>query len=157
MKIRKGFVSNSSSSSFVCDVCNTVEAGYDGQYDFDTSYCNSGHNFCSDHLGYLNKLTLDDKVKVALKDERFAKTLREEELALLKKKNAFAMEDVFKRFMESWDEVPDCICPLCSLVKIPDWAVIKYLLNKCGMTTKEVEDDLKSKYDSLEELKKGLV
>ena len=30
MKIRSGFVSNSSSSSFVCEVCGTSESGYNG-------------------------------------------------------------------------------------------------------------------------------
>lgn len=29
MKIRNGFVSNSSSSSFVCNLCSNVESGYD--------------------------------------------------------------------------------------------------------------------------------
>ena len=66
MKIRSGFVSNSSSSSFVCSVCNTVETGYDGEYDFPTTYCRRGHHFCSKHLDYLDKLSIEEKKDLVL-------------------------------------------------------------------------------------------
>jgi len=40
MKIRTGFVSNSSSSSFVCDVCGRQESGWDASLsDFDMHEC----------------------------------------------------------------------------------------------------------------------
>lgn len=39
MKIRRGFVSNSSSSSFICDVCGRDKTGYE---------CENGHYFCQD-------------------------------------------------------------------------------------------------------------
>ena len=47
MKLRSGFVSNSSSSSFVCDFCGRTEGGYDvGLADFEMSECKAGHTFC---------------------------------------------------------------------------------------------------------------
>jgi hypothetical protein len=51
MKIRKGFVSNSSSSSFICDVCGNIEAGWD--MSLDEAYmveCTKGHTFCESHV-----------------------------------------------------------------------------------------------------------
>jgi len=49
MKIRKGFVSNSSSSSFVCDISGEVFGGYDcGLGDFDMCECVKGHTFVYD-------------------------------------------------------------------------------------------------------------
>ena len=49
MKIRNGFVSNSSSSSFTCAVCNRSEGGYDASLrDFDMSECTAGHTFCDE-------------------------------------------------------------------------------------------------------------
>jgi len=51
MKIRKGFVSNSSSSSFICDVCGEKFTGYDASpSEFGCSVCPNEHIICSDHL-----------------------------------------------------------------------------------------------------------
>lgn len=46
MKIRKGFVSNSSSSSFVCCITGATEGGYDvSLYDCGMVECEKGHTF----------------------------------------------------------------------------------------------------------------
>lgn len=52
MKIRNGFVSNSSSSSFICEICNRTEIGWDGNSvtDFDMVRCVNDHTFCMSHL-----------------------------------------------------------------------------------------------------------
>ena len=50
MKIRNGFVSNSSSSSFVCNVCGNVESGMDASAsDLGMPECVNGHIFCDGH------------------------------------------------------------------------------------------------------------
>lgn len=47
MKIRNGFVSNSSSSSFVCDVCGRDASGWDlGLEEAYMCQCVNGHTFC---------------------------------------------------------------------------------------------------------------
>jgi hypothetical protein len=51
MKIRKGFVSNSSSSSFVCDITGGIEAGYDMSFDeAGMVECEKEHTFYTDYL-----------------------------------------------------------------------------------------------------------
>jgi len=51
MKSRHGFVSNSSSSSFICDVCGTEICGMDiCLEDWDFCECIEGHVMCQDHL-----------------------------------------------------------------------------------------------------------
>lgn len=51
MKIRYGFVSNSSSSSFTCDVCGRTETSYDTVLeDMDFYQCENEHIFCMDEV-----------------------------------------------------------------------------------------------------------
>jgi hypothetical protein len=56
MKIRKGFVSNSSTTSFVCDICGASEAGMDASpQDFGFIQCQNEHIICEDEAleGYI--------------------------------------------------------------------------------------------------------
>lgn len=49
-KIRSGFVSNSSSSSFICGICNRVSEGWDwNNSSGGIVQCEHGHFFCYDH------------------------------------------------------------------------------------------------------------
>lgn len=51
MKIRSGFVSNSSSSSFICDVTGRMESGYDATADDCGMYqCENDHTFSKRYL-----------------------------------------------------------------------------------------------------------
>jgi hypothetical protein len=46
MKIRTGFVSNSSSSSFICSICGETESGYDASpEDLGMKKCENGHEW----------------------------------------------------------------------------------------------------------------
>lgn len=60
MKIRHGFVSNSSSSSFVCDVCGAECSGMDMSLsDAEMYRCENDHTFCQEHI-VKEKKTTDD-------------------------------------------------------------------------------------------------
>lgn len=51
MKVRFGFVSNSSSSSFVCEICGHTETGYDASLeDVGFVQCEHAHIFCDEHV-----------------------------------------------------------------------------------------------------------
>lgn len=51
MKVRKFFVSNSSSSSWVCDVCGREEIGMDLSLgDIGMVDCVNGHTFCEEEM-----------------------------------------------------------------------------------------------------------
>ena len=51
MKHRKGFVSNSSSSSFICDHCGQEYSGWDACLDeAEMIKCENGHTICQGHI-----------------------------------------------------------------------------------------------------------
>jgi hypothetical protein len=50
MKTRQGFVSNSSASSFTCDVCGDTMTGFDGEYEEQTYTCINNHTLCEEDL-----------------------------------------------------------------------------------------------------------
>jgi len=53
MKTRNGFVSNSSTTSFICDICGETYTGWDAcpQDDtYDCSLCENEHIICNSHL-----------------------------------------------------------------------------------------------------------
>ena len=51
MKIRKGHVSNSSSSSFICNICGKIAFTMDGEIeDTNMACCPEFHTFCLSHL-----------------------------------------------------------------------------------------------------------
>jgi hypothetical protein len=61
MKIRLGFVSNSSSSSFICDVSGHVEAGMDlSMSDAEMVECVNNHTFMEEYI--CGKIHPDDRV-----------------------------------------------------------------------------------------------
>ena len=70
MKVRNGFVSNSSASSFVCVVCGGMEAGRDGEYGVETVYCTG----CNEtiHLECVTNFIDDtEKEDFAERDEQY--------------------------------------------------------------------------------------
>jgi len=51
LKKRSQFVSNSSSSSFICEICNHTESGWDASVeDIGFVRCENDHTFCEEHL-----------------------------------------------------------------------------------------------------------
>ena len=129
MKIRNGFVSNSSSSSFICDYCGTVESGYDCCLDdFGMTQCEKGHTFCKEHmkvdfnlyskegLEYIKSLMEKDKW---YKDEEVMKAINtclEEQnydydrvAELLPNKD---FHDIFQDLLYDIG-VPAAFCPVC--------------------------------------------
>ncbi len=70
MKIRNGFVSNSSTSSFICCVCGEVFTGMDAcPTDFGCLECKNGHIICDEHLKFDNSELTDVQIEELEEDD----------------------------------------------------------------------------------------
>lgn len=127
MKIRTGFVSNSSSSSFICDVCGNTESGMGASLsDFDMCKCENGHTMCDSHK-INTTLTLNQKIDAILRQNTFSseKELRE--------KSENDIDDKLYGY-----SLPAEFCKICQMEALTDYDIIYYMLRKHGLTIKEV-------------------
>jgi hypothetical protein len=153
MKIRSGFVSNSSSSSFTCDVCGDTESGMDcSPRDFDMETCVNGHTFCLSHAEGLSEPTPESMKKEMVETINADTYLSESEKKIQLKEVAELEDDEVEDYYESEgfrdDGVSECNCPVCMLTTIADSDGYKYLLKKQGLTKKTllkvVKDEFKT-------------
>lgn len=150
MKIRSGFVSNSSSSSFICDVCGHDESGYDMGLDDAGMYaCVGGHTFCKHHTNYdLNSLDVADMrnllVQAWPQDTQKYANMTDDEIE----------EEYGDNKYDFLCSVPKVVCPICSMQTVLDKNMNEYLLKLAGKTKKEVIDEIKAKFKMLDDFKK---
>jgi len=123
MKTRKGFVSNSSSSSFVCSICNE---GFEVEYSFiegdpEIRQCVKGHIFCKEH---------------ATKDYEYTLAM---EYNIL-----YDNHDHEKLSESMYMNIPEKYCPICNKVYIPNDMLIEYMLKKYNVSRKDVEEMIRN-------------
>ncbi len=149
MKTRNGFVSNSSSSSFVCAVTGDSYEGYDGEYEVTCACCENGHEFNGEYALPINseplpveemraKLianTLDRKLSVAYQNASDAE-IRE----------WYADEYSEDSECEDWGELPAAACPICMFQYGMSAHLLAYLMQKCDTNEQQLLDELKAKF-----------
>lgn len=161
MKIRTGFVSNSSSSSFICKVCGEVVSGMDMSIrEAEMATCENAHMFCTSHIVEPDF----EKVKaLALLEENtkdFSDTELEEHLERVNEcktsrdvMNLIKEADFYEDFV--WD-IPAMFCPICSLKYMSEKTILSYMLNIYSVDVKDLEADIISKFNCLQDLEKSL-
>ncbi len=148
MKLRNGFVSNSSSSSFICQVCGAEASGWDMcRRDAGMVSCINGHTFCKDHI-----LLADEYEEACEKGGEidYGKwvALSEEEQRDWRK---VGIPDDYQDY-----EVPTDFCPICSFVEIDPDDVVNYMFKRHEMTRDDILAELRERFASYSELKKFL-
>jgi hypothetical protein len=109
MKYRKGFVTNSSSSSYTCDVCGVTQSGWDiGMSEADMVECANGHIFCRDHI-----------IKYKQKEEKVDIEEDEEEI-----------EDDY--------DVDIKYCPICMFKEWIPEEMVAFLIKEYNLSKKEL-------------------
>ena len=148
VKIRNDFVTNSSSSSYVCEICGRSESGWDlGLSDCEMMECVNGHVFCCDEA--LEQPTKKEMIKMILENEYnkerwdpnlgHCRDFTEEELS--------AMDEyiLFDKFITDggYYEVPECMCPICQFIEYSEYDLSKYLLKEYKVSRDEVFAEVK--------------
>lgn len=172
MKKRLGFVSNSSSSSFICDVCNEVESGMEmGLEEAGMYECEKGHIFCISHSLH-NLEDLPDEIKFKLVADyaidKYDDDKEKEIEVITKEKNDFIInhskEELLDLFDEDkWDEdimngyyVPSALCPICQMTDFSDADLLKHLIKESGQGRKDIEDKIRNTFSAYDEFNKTL-
>jgi hypothetical protein len=133
LKYRKDFVTNSSSSSFVCDICGCSESGYDmsmseaGMYE-----CVNGHTICESEI----LLEVDYK-------EVIQSLLREGETFDFDNISNDELEDIAMNEFEYRYNVPEKYCPICMMIQYSEYDMARYLQIISNITKESVFQEVK--------------
>ena len=168
MRKRFGFISNSSSSSFICDVCGGAEGGYDVCLDdVNMTCCVKGHefhNYCNDievDKSICKELTINQIIYlISHYKELFEKHpdnnyykdyINDFENDL---KEIESSEEFDINFYETYfeDDIPSEFCPICQLNVIRDSDIVKYMFKKFNITKEDITNEIKNKFKNLKEL-----
>lgn len=146
MKFRKDFVTNSSSSSYVCEICGRTESGWDlGLDECEMMECVNGHVFCCDEAlerpnkKELIKMILENEWNKEVWSDGGYKDYTEEEL------QEFDEDELFEEFCSEYGhyDVPECLCPICNFIEYSEFDLSAYLLKEYGIPRDEVFAEVK--------------
>ena len=147
MKTRSGFVSNSSSSSFTCNVCGETQSGMDmGLSECGMFECEHGHTVCDDHQ---RKVEITDADKKALLLSRLAKQTWRKDIAekITAEINAYSTGELEDQYREAcYEGSPSVLCPICSFEKLDDTDGLLYLLKKSGLTREQLASQIGTEF-----------
>jgi len=175
MKIRLGFVSNSSSSSFLCNICGSMEVIYDDG-DLEVSCCGNGHSFCVNCIKELNSnfeivaafvesfsketfIFFKDNHKKTINSVKDISILTEAEIDNFI--NTFDIDSPGTGYsggygsnysLRIYDGIPEKLCPICTLeieCNSGQSAVSKFAQMTQGITEKEILKIIRKQYGSL--------
>lgn len=148
MKFRKDFVTNSSSSSYVCEICGRTESGWDlGLSECEMMECVNGHVFCCEEA--LARPTKKEMVQMILENEwnkerwdndiSNYRDFTEDELI------AMDEDELFHDFCSEsgYYDVPECLCPICNFIEYSEYDLSAYLLKEYGISRDEVFAEVK--------------
>ena len=163
MKIRNGFVSNSSSSSFICEVCNEELIGRDVCLsDAEMYMCVNGHTFCESHALEVDsyKDIVIGLIKNSIKSNKYYiekygdcdSEVRRELLLSIDNGELVDYDELLDEY-EFRYYFPVSHCPICQMEVVTDRDMVNYLVNQTGKSIEEIKEEIKYKYSTYDEIK----
>ena len=182
MKKRLGFVSNSSSSSFICEICGHDESGWDMTLEDAKMYeCKGGHTICEDHVEEGDVYSKESIIKILKANISYCKKrtstceTRDKDYYVNNEKDAqkeldkvltLDLKDLnhedelwYDELIENCDirsSIPKKFCPICKLEFITKEDLLSYHLQKHNEKLLDVENEIKNKFYDLDELQRYL-
>lgn len=171
MRFRLDFVTNSSSSSFICDVCGRVEGGLNYSIEDAEMYeCENGHTFCQDEvIGTVGKYAKEEFIEI-LKSRRdyykaqegsyYEELIDRASFLIYKLDGATSQEDIEEAIEEGMecfyideDYIPSSNCPICSLRNLKDSETIMYLFKKYNINEVGLLKEIKDAFEDYKNFK----
>ena len=134
MKIRQGFVSNSSSSSFTCSYC---EANISGMDMYPAISCSNDHDFC-EYCSYKIKLsepTHEEMVAYVAKHSSWSEGEDTTDEGFVK--------DIYEDVLSDYG-FDTSVCPCCNLEVIPRSDLLPFLLKHYNLTIEQVKEMMRN-------------
>ena len=153
MKVRKGFVSNSSTSSYICDVCGEELTGRDlCLSEAEMSECQGNHVFCDSHVEY----NIEDYITREYLIKELESSKYESDKELMEKLKGMSDSEYKENFDELSEdeeyiseliryEVPSIACPVCQLKVLCIPEEVAYLAKTSGISKTEVFEAIHEK------------
>ena len=144
MKIRTDYVTNSSSSSFICEICGREESGFDlSLSECDMFECENGHVLCLEHM--LDP-TREEQINEILKNDYWNPETREYDIKYTREELEDMDDDkLFDTLLgsEKFYEVPECLCPICQFEEYSSYDMASYLLAQYKVSKDDVFAEIK--------------
>ena len=154
MKVRNGFVSNSSSSSFICDVSGYETSGWDMTIDEADMYqCENGHTFLREYALDFDKKefyleALNDVLKYYVKNNINGIDDLKEIIEKIENDDYDDYDSLnYEYDLEMDYEYPSQGCPICQMKYMKDDDMLAYLLKKNELKKEDVHKEIKENYD----------
>ena len=143
-KYRKSFVTNSSSSSFICEVCGYEVSGWDlSLWEAEMAECVNGHIFCEDEM--IEK-TAEEWVEFYEKElNRYPSNptdVWEMKMEYLRDEERYSVHEEF--------------CPICQMQVLNDSDFMDYMCKKLDITRKHALQEIQEKFSSYQEFREWI-
>lgn len=134
MKYRKDFVTNSSSSSYTCEICGATESGFDiGLRDVEMVECENGHTICESEM---LAMTREDLIKMLAKTFNYT----------AEQFDCEPDDKILSIYLDQEDgryNIPECCCPICQFIEYSQNDLARYLEKKYKVSREEVFEKIK--------------